>query len=316
MVAPTSRLLELLELLQTQPLATGQEIADRLGIDRRTVRRYISALQALGIPVEGQRGVGGGYRIRPGYRLPPLMLTDDEAVVVALGLVAARHLGLDTASQPVDGAAAKIHRVLPDALRRQVEALESTLEFTSPPTTGAPVAGSTVLLLADAVRRRRRVRAGYRSFEGAETQRELSPFGLVIHHGRWYLAAFDHVRDDMRTFRIDRMHGAVVGDGRAVAPPDGFDVVAHIGRALARVPWRFEVEVLLSLPFDQAVQRLPPTLAELIDREDKTLLRMRVSSLDWTARKLAGLDCDFSVVAPDELRASVRELAARLGAAA
>jgi predicted DNA-binding transcriptional regulator YafY len=315
-VAPTSRLLELLELLQTQPLATGQEIADRLGIDRRTVRRYIAALQALDIPVEGQRGVGGGYRIRPGYRLPPLMLTDDEAEVVALGLVAARHLGLDTESQPVDGAAAKIHRVLPDALRRQVEALETTLEFTSPPTTGAPVAGSTVLLLADAVRRGRRVRAGYRSFEGAETQRELSPFGLVIHHGRWYLAAFDHVRDDMRTFRIDRMHSAIVGDGRAVAPPDGFDVVAHVGRALARVPWRHEVEVLLSLPFDQAVQRLPPTLAELIDQGDVTLLRMRVSSLDWTARKLAALDCDFSVVAPDELRASVRELAARLGAAA
>ena len=187
MVAPTSRLLELLELLQTQPLATGREIADQLGIDRRTVRRYIAALQALDIPVEGQRGVGGGYRIRPGYRLPPLMLTDDEAVIVALGLVAARHLGLDTASQPVDGAAAKIHRVLPDALRRQVEALEKTLGFTSPPTAGAPVAGTTVLLLADAVRRRRRVRAGYRSFEGAETDRELSPFGLVIHNGRWYL---------------------------------------------------------------------------------------------------------------------------------
>jgi predicted DNA-binding transcriptional regulator YafY len=314
-VAPTSRLLELLELLQTQPLATGQEIADRLGIDRRTVRRYVAALQALDIPVEGQRGVGGGYRIRPGYRLPPLMLTDDEAVVVALGLVAARHLGLDTESQPVDGAATKIHRVLPDKLRRQVEALETTLEFTSPPTTGAPVAGSTVLLLADAVRRRRRVSAGYRSFEGAETQRELSPFGLVIHHGRWYLAAFDHVRDDMRTFRIDRMHGAVVSDGAAVAPPDGFDVVAHIGRALARVPWRFEVEVLLSLPFDQAVQRLPPTLAELIDQGEATLLRMRVSSLDWTARKLAALDCDFSIVAPDDLRTSVRELATRLSAA-
>ena len=219
MVAPTSRLLELLELLQTQPLATGREIADRLGIDRRTVRRYVAALQALDIPVEGQRGVGGGYRIRPGYRLPPLMLTDDEAVVVALGLVAARHLGLDTAAQPVEGAATKIHRVLPDALRRQVEALEATLGFTSRPTTGAPVAGSTVLLLADAVRRQRRVRAGYTSFEGVETRRELSPFGLVIHNGRWYLAAFDHVRDDMRTFRIDRVHGAEVSGGPARRRP-------------------------------------------------------------------------------------------------
>jgi predicted DNA-binding transcriptional regulator YafY len=315
-VAPTSRLLELLELLQTQPLATGREVADRLGIDRRTVRRYISALQALDIPIEGQRGVGGGYRIRPGYRLPPLMLTDDEAVVVALGLVAARHLGLDTASQPVDGASTKIHRVLPDALRRQVEALEENLGFTSPPTTGAPVAGATVLLLADAVRRRRRVRARYRSFEGEETRRDLSPHGLVIHNGRWYLAAFDHVRDDMRTFRIDRMRDAKVSDGPAVAPPDGFDVVAHVSTSLARVPWRWEVEVLLELPFERAVHRLPATLAELTDRGERTLVRMRVSSLDWTARKLAGLDCAFTIARPDELRASVRQLAERLGACA
>ncbi len=316
MVAPTSRLLELLELLQTQPLATGREIADQLGIDRRTVRRYIAALQALDIPVEGQRGVGGGYRIRPGYRLPPLMLTDDEAVIVALGLVAARHLGLDTASQPVDGAAAKIHRVLPDALRRQVEALETTLGFTSPPTAGAPVAGTTVLLLADAVRRRRRVRAGYRSFEGAETDRELSPFGLVIHNGRWYLAAFDHVRDDMRTFRIDRMRDASLSEGRAAAPPDGFDVVAHVCRSLARVPWRWEVEVLLELPFEKAAVRLPPTLAELIDQGEETLLRMRVSSLGWTARVLAGLNCRFAIHGPDELRESVRELSDRLAESA
>jgi predicted DNA-binding transcriptional regulator YafY len=315
-VAPTSRLLALLELLQTQPLTTGREVADRLGIDRRTVRRYVAALQHLDIPVEGQRGVGGGYRIRPGFRLPPLMLTDDEAVVVALGLVAARHLGLDTTSQPVDGASAKIRRVLPDALRRQVEALETTLGFTTPPTAGAPVAGTTVLVLADAIRRRRRVRAGYRSFEGTETHRELSPYGLVIHSGRWYLAAYDHVRDDMRTFRIDRMHDTAVSEGPAVAPPDGLDVVAHVSRSLARVPWRWEVEVLLELPFDKAAERLPPTLAELIDRGEQPLLRMRVSSLGWTARVLAGLGCSFAIRRPEELRESVRELATRLGESA
>ncbi|MCI0636360.1 MAG: HTH domain-containing protein, partial [Actinobacteria bacterium] len=104
MLTPTARLLELLELLQTQPLITGREISDRLEIDPRTVRRYVEALQDLGIPVEGQRGVGGGYRIRPGYRLPPLMLTDDEAVVVALGVFAARRLGLSASDESVDGA--------------------------------------------------------------------------------------------------------------------------------------------------------------------------------------------------------------------
>jgi predicted DNA-binding transcriptional regulator YafY len=109
-------LLELLELLQTRPLTTGREIAERLAIDARTVRRYIAALQDLGIPVEGQRGVGGGYHVRPGYRLPPLMLSDDEAVIVVLGLIAARRQGLDSDSGPVEGALAKIHRVLPDGL--------------------------------------------------------------------------------------------------------------------------------------------------------------------------------------------------------
>ena len=163
MLTPTARLLELLELLQAQPLITGREIADQLGVDRRTARRYVAALQDLGIPIEGQRGVGGGYRIRPGYRLPPLMLTDDEAVVVALGTLAAGRLGLAGSPESVDGALAKIHRVLPDGLRRRVEALEETLDFTASTRGSAPVGGDLVLLLADAIRRRRRLRMAYRS---------------------------------------------------------------------------------------------------------------------------------------------------------
>jgi predicted DNA-binding transcriptional regulator YafY len=312
MLAPTSRLLELLELLQTQPLTSGREIADRLEIDRRTVRRYIATLQELGIPVEGERGVGGGYRLRPGYRLPPLMLNDAEAVVVVLGLVAARRLGLDSTTESVDGALAKIHRVLPDALRRHVEALETTLGFTTPATAGAPVAGEAVLLLAGAIRGRRRVRARYRSYTGEETQRELSPYGLVVHSGRWYLAAHDHTRDDMRTFRIDRMGSTAITAIPALAPPEGFDPVAHVSRSLARVPWPWEVEVLLDLPLEGAAERIPATLAELVDAGDGTLLRMRVSSLDWMARLLAGLDCGFKIHRPDELRASVQALAERL----
>ena len=113
MLATTARLLELLEMLQERPVTTGGEIAGRLAVDRRTVRRYVAALQALGIPVEGERGAGGGYRLRPGYRLPPLMLTDDEAVAAVLGLSAARRLGLDIAADGADRALAKIHRVLP-----------------------------------------------------------------------------------------------------------------------------------------------------------------------------------------------------------
>jgi predicted DNA-binding transcriptional regulator YafY len=311
-LAPTARLLELLELLQTQPVTTGREIADHLTIDARTVRRYIARLQELGIPVEGQRGVGGGYRIRPGYRLPPLMLTDDEAIVVTLGTIAAARLGLSGSPETVDGALAKIHRVLPHVLRRQVEALEATLDYTAAASRGAPVPAELALLLGDAIRRRRRLRTWYRTFSGDESQRELSPYGLVVHSGRWYLASWDHDREDLRTFRVDRMSRTVVADELAVAPPDGFDPVAHVSVSLARTPWDWEVEVLLHLPLDEATQRLPPTLAELADADGGTLVRMRVGSLDWMAGVLAGLECDFTIREPDELRASVDALGQRL----
>ena len=314
MQTPTARLLELLELLQERPLTTGREISDRPEIDARTVRRYVDALKGLGIPVEGQRGVGGGYRVRPGFRLPPLMLSGDEAVVVVLGLLAARRQGLESTEGSVDGALAKLHRVLPDQLRRRVEALETTLGFTAAERSGAPVQSDVALLLAEAIRRQRRVAFAYTGFAGEETSRDVSPQGLVVHSGRWYVAAFDHGRDDRRTFRVDRMRRVALADGEWRAPPKGFDAVAHVSRSLARVPWRWEVVVLLELPLEVAARRVPATIAELVEAgEGRTQLRMRVDSLDWMAGVLARLGCRFEIEQPEELRESVRELATRLG---
>jgi predicted DNA-binding transcriptional regulator YafY len=244
------------------------------------------------------------------------MLTDDEAVAVALGVQAAGRLGLSGSAEAVEGALVKIHRVLPDGLRRRVEALEATLDFTSRRTKGAPVRGDTVLLLADVIRRRRRVRGTYRAFSGEETRRELSPHGLVVHSGRWYLAAHDHLRDDLRTFRVDRMRRVRAITEVAVEPPEGFDAVAYVSTSLARVPWRWEVEVLLELPVDEAARRVPATLAELVDEDGATVLRMRVGSLDWMATILAGLGCGFTIRRPDELRESVRSLGERLARSA
>jgi predicted DNA-binding transcriptional regulator YafY len=312
MSTATSRLLELLEFLQSRPFATGSELAERLSVDRRTVRRYVTTLKELGIPVEGERGVGGGYRLRPGFRLPPLMLNDEETIVVILALAAAQRLGLGGADE-ASGALAKIERVLPDALRRRVEALEATLAFTAPASEGAPPAAETALLLAEAIRRRRRVHLSYRSFAGEQTARELSPYGLVVHAGRWYLAAYDHTRDDVRTFRVDRIGSASLSNVHAAPAPEGFDgAVEHVTRSLARVPWPWEVEVLLDLTPAQAKRRLPSTLAELVDEAGRTVLRMRVSSLDWTASLLAGLGCAFEIRRPEELHASVRAVAQRL----
>jgi predicted DNA-binding transcriptional regulator YafY len=315
MGSPTSRLLELLELLQARPSTTGREIADRLGVDPRTARRYVAILQDLGIPIEGQRGVGGGYSVRPGYRLPPLMLGDDEAVAVVLGLLATRSPRPDDVPEAPARALAKINRVLPATLRRQVEALEETLTFTTG-TAAAPPGAALVLLLADAIRRPVRLRAAYRSFTGDVSERELSPWGLVVRSACWYLVAHDHGRDDLRTFRVDRMWGAAPAPGPFLAPPSGFDAVAHLARSLAAVPGRWLVEVVLDLPVDEAARRIPATLAELAGDPAGTRLRMPASSLDWAATVLAGLGCDFTIQQPDELRAHVRALADRLRARA
>ena len=140
-----------------------------------------------------------------------------------------------------------------------------------------------MLLLADAIRRRRRVRAGYRSFAGERSRRELSPHGLVVHAGRWYLAAFDHGREDARTFRVDRISGPALLDTAAEPPPDGFDPVAHVTASLARVPWTWEAEVLLDLPLETARERLSHVLAELAAEGAGTRLRIRAESLDWLA---------------------------------
>src|SRR4051812_42638886 len=185
-MAKTDRVLQLLELLQNRPSATGPELARELGVDTRTVRRDIVALRDLGIPVEGERGRGGSYRIRPGYRVPPLMFTSKEAAAVALGLMAAKRLGIET-----DSALTKVRRVLPDRLRLGVESLEQTLGFTGT-IDAEPPDGETLLTLADAARSARRLTARYTDSQGHTTTRELTPWGVVAHQGRWYYAAFDH----------------------------------------------------------------------------------------------------------------------------
>jgi predicted DNA-binding transcriptional regulator YafY len=301
------RVLALLEALQDRPSATGPQLAARLGVDVRTIRRDVVTLQDLGIPVDAERGPAGGYRLRPGYRMPPLMLTAPEATVVMLGLVAARHDGLDAA-----GALDKVRRVLPDAVRRRVEALEATLRFTEP-RAGAPAPDADRLTaLAEAALRGRRVHARYTTSEGRSSERELSPFGLVAHGGRWYVPAHDHGRGEPRTLRADRF-GAVRLGGPGVAPPPGFDAVDFVTRALARVPYAHEVEVVVHAPAAEVARRFGPSLAELEPAgPDRTVVRLRADSLDWVAGLLAGAGCDFAVRRPEALRDALAALAERL----
>ena len=208
-------------------------------------------------------------------------------------------------------ALAKIRRVLPDGVRLRVEALEETLRFTREPRAATAPRGVHLLALADAARRGRRVRAAYTTAEGAASERELSPYGIVGHAGRWYVPVHDHGRDALRALRADRF-GAVRVAGPGRPPPTGFDPVAFVSRTLARVPWAHEVEVLLHAAPDAAAERFPPTLAELEPEGTGTVLRLGADSLDWVARLLAGTGLPFSIRRPEALRASVRALAERL----
>jgi predicted DNA-binding transcriptional regulator YafY len=293
-----SKLLEFLEMLQNRPFVTGAELARDLDVDVRTVRRYVAAVQELGFPVEGERGPAGGYRLKPGYKLPPLMFTEDEATAVVLGLASAKRLGVPTS----DEALAKINRVLPARLRSRTESLKE-VAFTSPP--GTAPAGETVLTLAEAARRGRMVRARYTSHGGAKSERTMSPYGVVVHGGRWYVAAWDHGREDLRTFRVDRMTDVKIG-GAGRQRPQSFDAEGHVTRSFARVPWTHEVVVDLAEPREVPLAEVTP----------EGRLTMRVESLDYMARVLANLGCDFTIVRPDELRDAVNRLSDRLRAAA
>jgi predicted DNA-binding transcriptional regulator YafY len=275
-------------------------------VSERTVRRYAVALQDLGIPVDGQPGIGGGYRLRPGTRLPPLMLTDEEAASVVFGLVMAEQRGLDGAQ----GALTKIARVLPDRLTRRVERLREQLNLIGEPEP-APAASETLLLIAEAVRRRRSLLVDYTRRDGTSSTREIDPLGLVARRGRWYVPARDRRSEELRTFRADRIARAAIGGPAAPAEP-GFDPAGYVVQMLARLPLAWEIEVRLDASLDEIAPRVPATLAELSPDGSGTRLEMRADSLEWVAGVLAGLGSDFRVIRPDELRDHLARLASRL----
>ncbi|MFD0690069.1 helix-turn-helix transcriptional regulator [Actinomadura fibrosa] len=310
---PTTRVLAMLELLQAGHRMTGADLARRLGVDERTVRRYAARLGELGIPVAAERGRHGGYRLMPGYKLPPLMLTDDEATAVVLGLLGGRRIGLP--GQGTESALAKVRRVLPAALRERVHALEETLGFTLAARDAAAPATEALLTLAAATRERRRVRLRYRSWQGEPSERDLDPYGLVFHSGRWYVTGHDHRSGEVRTFRVDRVESAEPGTG-TYEVPEGIDPVQQVTRSLARVPYAHEVEVLLETTLAEARRRIPASTATLTGDAGGVVMTTRAERLDGMARMLAGLGWPFVIRRPDELRAHVRDLAAALDAQA
>lgn len=309
---PTARVLALLELLQSGGQRTVGELSHRLGVDERTVRRYAEHLTELGIPVRAQRGRYGGYQLAPTYKLPPLMLTDDEAVAVVLGLEAARRSGLLTGeATAVDSALAKVRRVLPSGLAARLESLLSTARYTAPVRPGSAPEAGVLLALAEAARASRSVSLAYTSWAGRASRRTLDPYGLVFHGGRWYVTGHDHERDAVRTFRVDRV-GEVHATSDTYRVPDGFDPAGQVVSGIAAVNWTHRVSVLLHTDRAQAQRRLPATVGQLEDVAGGIRLRARVESLDGMARLLAGLGLPFTIETPERLRDEVRSLAESL----
>jgi len=317
MTRPTARVLALLELLQNGGTHTVATLADRLGVDERTLRRYAQHLTDLGIPIESRRGRYGGYRLMPGYKLPPLMLTDDEAVAVVLGLVAGRRAGLvTTAAAAVDSASAKVRRVLPAALGRRLDALLSAAEFTAPAWTTSPPGTAVLLVLADAARRHQPVAITYTSWRGSASERRVEPYGLVFHSGRWYVTGLDSLRGEVRTFRLDRIAAAELVAGSFEVPAD-FDPISRVLSGLADVAYPHEASVLLlGTTVADVREKLPASVATLTETADGVRLLLRANRLEWAAAVLAWLGCEFEIEYPDELRTEVVRLAERLSASA
>ena len=311
MYHPTTRLLTVLELLQTHAQMSSTELAARLEVDVRTVRRYVLMLQDLGIPIEAEMGRYGGYALRPGFKLPPLMFSNDEALALILGLLAARNLGLTAASWPIEGALAKLERVLPEALHEQTEAMQSALVFNFEPL-DQQIASSLLIALGGAVYTARQVMIVYQS-DGESTRRSVDPYGVVFHDGVWYLVGYCHLRHAIRIFRLDRIVGMEV-ERSSFAPPENFDSLGYLLQSFALIPDQWDVEVILKTTLESARRAIPAGLGVLEPHPAGVRLCTSIASLDWMARYLVGLGFPVIVCQPPELREAFQHLAVEIAA--
>jgi predicted DNA-binding transcriptional regulator YafY len=307
---PTTRVLALLELLQTYGRMSGPQLSERLGIGERTVRRYITLLAEIGIFVEAARGRDGGYRLRPGFKLPPLMFSDDEALAVVLGLLVVRKSGLAGTPADVEGALNKLERAMPERLRDRVRALQEAVILTGGES-DTPPAGAILGTLSEAAYRRRRVNLRYRSRHGEDTTRLVDLYGVVCLEGAWYAVGYDYLRSGLRTFRADRVLGARMREETFTLPED-FDVVAYLEHSLATTPGTLAIELLLETTLEEARRLVPARSATLEETPRGVLVHGQVQDreeLESLALILAGFGCPLIVYHPPELRDKLRALA-------
>jgi len=311
---PAARVLAVLELLQAHGRLSGAEAARRIGVDVRTVRRYVATLEEMGIPITAERGRNGAYLLVPGFKLPPLLFTEDEALAISVGLVAARGLGLAGAGPAVASAQAKLERVMPERLRHRVRDVDETVALDL--SRSAPSGDDAALVaLTRAAQARQRVRLRYRGGHGEESERAFDAYGLAHRGGRWYAVGRCHLAKGLRSFRLDRVL-SVEPLPATFRRPAGFDVLRHLTFSVAALPRAFAVEVLLHADLPAARREIFGALGLLEQAGAGVLLRAQADDLDWFARELARLPFAFSVRSPAALATAVARHAERLRRAA
>jgi predicted DNA-binding transcriptional regulator YafY len=310
MYSPTTRLLTVLELLQSYKHMSGTDLARRLEVDKRTVRRYITMLQDMGIPVEAERGPYGAYQLQRSHKLPPMMFTDAEAIAMTLGLLAIRQFQFPVDVAAVEGALAKTERVMPEKLLNQVRGLQEAITFNS--TLTAPSINyqhDLIALLSLAVRERQQVTLRYKAWNGEESEREFDPYGLVVNEGFWYTAGYCHLRHDLRTFRLDRIVYLAPIE-KSFERPEDFDVLSYV---ISSIPSSGEgqLEVLLETTLEEAQQVITPIMGTLEETEGGVIFRRSASQLKWVAHVLLSVDFPVHIINPPELREMLRQMAVR-----
>ncbi|MCX5234971.1 helix-turn-helix transcriptional regulator [Streptomyces prunicolor] len=309
-----ARLLQLLSLLQTPREWPGGELADRLGVSRRTVRRDIDRLRELGYPVQATLGSDGGYRLVAGKAMPPLVLDDEEAVAIAVGLRAGAGHAVEGVDEASVRALAKLEQVLPSRLRHRVATLQAA---TTPLTSGdgASIAPETLTVMASTVAGQERLRFAYRAKDGTESRRLTEPYRLVSTGQRWYLVAYDLDREDWRTFRVDRVSQPFATGSRFTPRelPTG-SAAEYLRQSMYRRQETYEYVVTFAAPADAIAARIPAWLGtpEPLDADTCRLRATTGDAVHWLAVRLAMLGCEFTVQEPEELVRYVRELGERL----
>ncbi len=318
MADTSARTLRLLSLLQGRRYWPGSELAERLRVSARTLRRDVDRLRELGYPIQAQRGVDGGYQLAAGTALPPLVVDDEEAVALAVGLQVAAQGGVEGTAEASMRALAKVIQVMPARLRRRVEALSAATVPASWGSTGQAAVDPAILTTAAmACRDAERLRFSYTAASGEQTGRHVEPYRLVLLGRRWYLVGYDLTRQDWRSFRLDRLTGPR-GTGARFRPRElpAADAAAFVQAGIGRATAVYEVEALVDAPAADVRERFGRYATRRRGHADRSRIRMTIDQLDWPMLLLGSLGAEFEVISPPELLDRVREWGRRFSRAA